>query len=317
MNPFAYESTKDPAVALKAVGAMPGAMFLAGGTTVLDLWKLGALAPAKLVEISGLPFTEIRLAADAVRMGAMVRMSEAAAHKELAAGYPMLAESLLLAASPQIRNMATLGGNLLQRPRGFAWRNPDPNKNDPPSRTDAIFGASAKASAPHPSDFAVALLALDAKVNLLRASEATRSLALADFYRVPGDDPTRLTTMLPNELITGIEFAAKPWARRSCYVKIRDRSSYQFALVSVAAAVQLEGDTIKDVRLAAGGVGTKPWRLSSCEEELRGKPANEESFRAVAALAPEGAKTHPLNAYKTELLQRTVVRALLQASSLS
>lgn len=315
--PFLYEAAKNEADALKALSAASGAAFLAGGTTLLDLWKLGAMQPPKVVDINALPLAQISVSASAgAKFGALARMSDAGANAELAKLYPVVVESLLQAASAQIRNMASLGGNLLQRPRSFTYRNPNPAAAEAPGRLDAIFGVSSRSAAPHPSDFAVALTALDASVKLKRAT-GERTLSMADFYRVPGDDPQRLTTLLPGELIVGIEIPPLPMARRSTYVKIRDRTSYQFALVSVAAALEIEDGVIRDARLAAGGVGTKPWRLPAVESALRGQPADEASFVTAAAAAGEGATTHEFNAYKIPMLKRTIVRACLQAAAIT
>jgi xanthine dehydrogenase YagS FAD-binding subunit len=315
--PFLYEAAKSEADALKALSATAGASYLAGGTTLIDLWKLGAMQPSKVVDINALPLAQINVsAASGAKLGALVRMSDAAANAELTKNYPVVVESLLLAASAQIRNMASLGGNLLQRPRSFTYRNPNPNAGDAPGRTDAIFGVSAKSAAPHPSDFAVALMALEASVKLRRAT-GERTLNVGDFYRVPGDEPLRLTNLLPGELIVGIEIPAAPFTRRSAYVKIRDRSSYQFALVSVAAALDIQDDVIRDARIAAGGVGTKPWRLKNVESALRGQPADEASYLAAAAVAAEGATTNEFNAFKIPMLQRTIVRACLQAEAIT
>ncbi len=314
-SPFAYEAVKTEADALRVQGGSPSTMYLAGGTTLIDLWKLGALQPLKVVDINAIPLARIEVSASgAATLGAMARMSDAAAHEELAERFPVVTESLLLAASPQIRNMASLGGNLLQRPRSWTYRNPDPTLPEAPGRTDAIFGLSAKTQAPHPSDFAVALTALDASIRLRRGA-GERLVRVSDFFRIPGDDPLRLTTMLPGELITAIELPPMLWARGSTYVKIRDRTSYQFALVSVAAVLRLEDGVVKDARIAAGGVGTKPWRLPLVEAALADQPADEAAFAAAAALCREGAKTHAFNAAKPELLERTIVRACLVAAS--
>ncbi len=314
--PFGYEAVKTEADAIKAAGGTAGAMYLAGGTTLLDLWKLGAMQPTKLIDVNALPYSQVSVASGTARLGAMARMSDAAADKDLATHFPVLTESLLLAASAQIRNMASLGGNLLQRPRSFTYRNPDPTATEADGRTDAIFGVSAKARAPHPSDFAVALTALDASVRLRRAA-GERIVRIADFYREPGNEPQRLTTILPGELITGIEVPALPWARHSTYVKIRDRASYQFAIVSVAVALRIENGVVRESRVAAGGVGTRPWRLPLVEAALADKPAEVAGFEEAAAIAGEGAKTHELNAYKIELLKRTVVRACLKAAAIA
>ena len=207
--------------------------------------------------------------------------------------------------------MASLGGNLLQRPRSISYRNPDPARRDGPSRFDAIFGFTPFSNAPHPSDFAVALRALDATIRV-RGARGERSVPISQFYKVPGADLV-LHTLAPGELITGIE-AGVPFARRSAYVKVRDRASYQFALVSAAAVLDLQGGVVREARLAAGGVGTIPWRFPGIEAALAGKPATEEAFAAALAGIDAGATPYTQNGYKVPLLRRTALRALLQAA---
>lgn len=316
-TPFAYQAVKTDEEAIRAVASTGGAMYLAGGTTLLDLWKLGAMQPARLVDINAVPLNRIEVSGSgSITFGALVRMAEAAGNEDVASLFPVVAQSLLLAASPQIRNMATLGGNLLQRPRSVTYRGPDPTAIEVDGRTDAIFGTSPRTRAPHPSDFAVALTALDAFIKLRRPT-GERVLKAGDFFRVPTDDPQRLTNILPGEMITGIELPAMPWARRSAYVKVRDRASYQFAIVSAAVALRIEDNVIAEARVAAGGVGTRPWRLPQVEEALKGKPTERGEFEGAAAKAGEGAKPHALNAYKVELLKRTIIRAVLQAAAIA
>jgi xanthine dehydrogenase YagS FAD-binding subunit len=206
--------------------------------------------------------------------------------------------------------MGTMGGNLLQRPRSFAYRNPDPNRHDGPSRFDAIFGTTPHSRAPHPSDLAVALTALDASVRVM-GPQGERVLKLSQFYKLPQED-LNFCTLAGNELITSLE-SSVPFASRSAYVKVRDRASYQFAVVSAAVALDLDGTTVREARVAAGGVGTIPWRLPQIEAALKGRPANEETYRAAVADAGQGAVTTPENGFKVELLKRTVLRALIQA----
>lgn len=316
--PFTYQAVKTDEEAIRAVASAGGSMYLAGGTTLIDLWKLGAMQPSRVVDINAVPLNRIEVSGSgSITFGALVRMAEAAANDDVASLFPLVAQSLLLAASPQIRNMASLGGNLLQRPRSVTYRGPDPTAIEVDGRTDAIFGTSPRTRAPHPSDFAVALTALDAFIKLRRPT-GERVLKASDFFRVPADDPQRLTNILPGEMITQIELPAMPWARRSAYVKVRDRASYQFAIVSAAVAVRLEEDgVIAEARVAAGGVGTRPWRLPQVEEALKGRPADAKELEAAVAKADEGAKAHPLNAYKPALLKRTLIRAVLQAAAVT
>jgi xanthine dehydrogenase YagS FAD-binding subunit len=311
MKNFTYAAAQDYDLAFRE-SKRQGSVFLAGGTTVVDLWKLGAIEMDHAVDINGLPMRGISASpSTGFKLGAAERMSDAAAHADLAKFYPVIVESLLLAASPQIRNMASLGGNLMQRPRSITYRQPDLSRVDPPSRFDAIYGVSARTAAPHPSDFAVALLALDASVRL-RSVDDERLVKIDDFYRIPGNSPERLTTICPGELIVEITGPPLHWGFRSTYTKIRDRFSYQFAIVSVAGAADMDAERIHDVRLAAGGVGTRPWRLIEVENALRGKPAALESYQAAAGLVQRSAVTHHFNAYKVPLLQNTIVRTLLK-----
>ncbi|MDB6092774.1 MAG: Xanthine dehydrogenase YagS FAD-binding subunit [Verrucomicrobia bacterium] len=295
-----------------AAAAQPGASFIAGGTTVLDLWKLGAYPTTQLVDLNGLNLRGIRAGPDALRLGALERMNAVGEHAGVATYYPVISQALLLSASPQIRNMGTMGGNLLQRPRSLTYRNPDPHRHDGPSRFDAIFGVTPHSRAPHPSDLAVALLALDASLRIVGPGRAAgeRTLKISEFYRVPSDS-LKFDSLQPGELITAVE-ARVPFARHSAYVKIRDRASYQFAVVSAAVVLDLDGSTIREARIAAGGVGTIPWRFPAAEAALAGRPATPESFRAAVAVMDRDAVTHPHNAFKVDLLRRTTVRALQQ-----
>jgi xanthine dehydrogenase YagS FAD-binding subunit len=311
--PFTYVQPRDLGAAV-AAGARPGTAYLAGGTTLVDLWKLDAFPLSQAIDVNGLPLRGISADGGTLRLGSGERMSDAAAHPGIVSGWPVVSQALLLSASPQIRNMASLGGNLLQRPRSISYRNPDPSRRDGPSRFDAIFGATPSSMAVHPSDFAVALRALDATVRV-KGPRGDRALTIGDFYKLPGPDLV-LNTLAPGELIVGIE-ARLPYARRSAYVKIRDRASYQFAIVSAAVALDVQGGTVREARLAAGGVGTVPWRFPQVEAALAGKPATEDAFRAALAGIGDGAVTHSHNAYKVELLRRTALRALLQAKEIT
>ena len=312
MTGFTYASPRDVGAALSAV-ASPGSAFLAGGTTLVDIWKLGAFPATQMVDIGALPLRGILVSPAGLKLGALEKMSDVGAHPDVVKNYPVVSQALLLSASPQIRNMGTMGGNLLQRPRSVSYRNPDPNLRDGPSRYDAIFGVTPQSNAVHPSDLAVALMALDASVRV-RSPRGERLVKLSDFYQLPKNDLI-FWTLAPDELIVSLE-AAVPFAARSTYVKIRDRASYQFAILSAAVALDLDGDNIREARVAAGGVGTIPWRLPQLEAALKGKPATPDSFQAAVADAAQGAVTHSQNAYKVELLKRTILRALIQARAL-
>ncbi len=314
MNNFTLTAPTDLPGATQSA-ARPGASFIAGGTTVLDFWKLGAYPMQSVVDLSGLPLKGIQAGPGNLKLGALETMNAVGEHPDVQAHWPVVSQSLLLAASPQIRNMGTMGGNLLQRPRSVTYRNPDPKRQDGPSRFDAIFGVTPSSRAPHPSDLAVALMALDASVRIQNAAGAERVLKLSDFYKLPGPD-LRFDTLAPGDLITALE-ATVPFAGRSAYIKIRDRASYQFAVVSAAAVLDLDGSTIREARLAAGGVGTIPWRLPKIEQALRGQPATPEAFVQALTGLGDGAVTHPFNQFKVALLHQTVLRALLAAKAIA
>ncbi len=301
--------------------------FLAGGTTLIDLMKLEVMTPSQLVDINRLPMRGIELASDGLRIGALEKMSDVAENQEVVANYPVISQALLKSASAQLRNMASMGGNLLQRTRCGYFRDVSTpcNKRQPGSgcpaidgwnRTHAILGTSSSCVATHPSDLAVALVALDASI-LLQSGNNDRLVKLDDFYRVPGDTPDRENQLNPGELITEIRVPRLPWARRSAYLKIRDRESYEFALTSVAVALDVDANNVRDARVAVGGVGTKPWNLPKVRDALIGRPSNQQTFEAAAKLAAEGAKPLRHNAFKVELVQRTVVRALMDLGGLA
>lgn len=294
--------------------------FLAGGTTLVDLMKLDVMTPRQVVDINDLPLRGIETG-DGLRFGALERMSDVAAHPGV---YPVITRALLASASQQLRNMATIGGNLMQRTRCGYFRDvASPcNKRVPGSgcpaidganRMHAILGTSDSCVATHASDLAVALVALDARIRLT-GPDASRTTALADFYRVPGDTPELEHDLRPGELITEVIVPRLDWAARSTYVKVRDRASYEFALCSAAVALDLQDGQVRDARVAAGGVATVPWRLTAVEAALRGRPATVESFEAAAQVAADGAKPLPGNGFKVPLLKRTVVRALIEGS---
>jgi xanthine dehydrogenase YagS FAD-binding subunit len=300
---------------------------IAGGTTLIDLMKLEVMTPSQLVDINRLPMRGIELASDGLRIGALEKMSDVAEHPEVVANYPVISQALLKSASAQIRNMASMGGNLLQRTRCGYFRDVSTpcNKRQPGSgcsaidgwnRTHAILGTSSSCVATHPSDLAVALVALDASI-LLQSGNNDRLVKLDDFYRVPGETPDRENQLKPGELITEIRVPRLPWAQRSAYLKIRDRESYEFALTSVAVALDVDANNVRDARVAVGGVGTKPWNLPKVREALIGRPLNQETFEAAAKLATEGAKPLRHNGFKVELVQRAIVRALMNLGGLA
>jgi xanthine dehydrogenase YagS FAD-binding subunit len=302
-------------------------MYLAGGTTLLDLMKLDILRPSAVVDINDLSAAhgQIVVRPDSLHLGAMVRMADAAAHPEVARNYPVIAQSLLLAASPQIRNMASLGGNVLQRTRCAYFRDTRwaaCNKRNPGSgcaalqgvtRKLAILGTSDNCIATYPGDFAQALVALDAAVEIA-GENGSRSMRFGELHRLPGDTPHIETSLQPGELITGFRVPSGPWTRRSLYLKIRDRQSYEFALASAAVALDLDHGRVKQARIALGGVATRPWRATQAETALRGRPIDEDTVARAAEAAFAEARICGDNAYKRDLGKRTLERALLQAS---
>jgi len=315
MRPFELTA---PATVDAAI-ATPGA-FLAGGTTLVDLMKLNVLTPHHVLDINDLPLRGIDTR-DGLRFGALERMSDIAAHPGV---YPVISRALLASASQQLRNMASIGGNLLQRTRCGYFRDVTMpcNKREPGSgcpaitganRMHAILGTSESCVATHASDVAVALVALDAEVRLAGAG-GVRTVALADFYRVPGETPDVENDLRPGELITEVVVPRLDWAQRSTYVKVRDRASYEFALCSAAVALDIQDSRVVDARVTVGGVATVPWRLTEVEAALRGVPATVESFEAAASVAADGAKPLSGNGFKVSLLKRTVVRALIEGS---
>ncbi|MEV6930970.1 FAD binding domain-containing protein [Dactylosporangium sp. NPDC051485] len=319
---FAYTRAADAATAIATVSADPQAAFLAGGTTQVDLMlKDGVVAPRRLVDISRLPLAGIAAEAGLVRIGATATMEQAAADPHVTRGLPMVRDALLAGASPQLRNMATIGGNLLQRTRCRYFRDPAVdhcNKRIPGSgcaafegvaRMHAILGASPACIALHASDLAVALTALGSVVRL-RSDRGPRSVPLTELYYQPGDDPQRETVLRHGELITEVEVPLPPQAARMTYLKVRDRASYEFALVSAAVCTIVEDGLIVSARIALGGVGTVPWRAWDAEEVLRHAPVGEASFWAAAEAAVRRPFTVPGTEFKVELARRTLVRAL-------
>jgi len=314
MKNFTLTQPADAGAATTAA-AQPGTSFIAGGTTVIDLWKLGAYEFENLIDLQGLKLQGIQASSGALHLGALETMNAVGENADVVKQFPVVSQSLLLAASPQIRNMGTMGGNLLQRPRSITYRNPDSKRHDGESRFDAIFGITPFSRAPHPSDLAVALTALDASLRVQNSAGAERVVKLSDFYKLPGAD-LRFDTLAPGDLITAVE-AQVPFAHRSAYIKIRDRASYQFAVVSAAAILDVDSGTIREARLAAGGVGTIPWRLPNIEAALKGKPATQQGYEEALAGIGEGAVAHDFNKFKVPMLRQTALRALLAAGAIA
>jgi xanthine dehydrogenase YagS FAD-binding subunit len=326
MRPFTYRRAADAAMAANVAA---GAAFLAGGTTLLDLMKLDVMHPSVVVDINDLSHDHgnIETGSSGLRLGALVRMEEAARHPAIVRGYPVLAQSLSLAASAQLRNMASLGGNVLQRTRCSYFRDPSwtqCNKRNPGSgcaalegvnRKHAVLGTSPNCIATYPGDFAQALMALDATVELA-GPEGARRVAFADLHVAPSDNPSVETTLRPDELILAFTIPATPFARRSLYLKIRDRQSYEFALARAAVALDLDGGEVREARIALGGVATRPWRSKAAEVVLKGKTLDEGSVKNAAQAAFAEAVTYGENDYKPELGRRTLVRALMQAAAM-
>ncbi len=320
MRAFEYVVADSPAAARELAREVDGARFYAGGTTLIDLMKGDVEQPRRVVDISRLPLASIEVHGDVVRIGALARNSDIAYDETIATRFPAVSEALLSGASGQIRNAATAAGNLLQRTRctyfrETRWRC---NKREPGSGCDAldgfnrghaILGTSAACIATYPGDFAVALAALSATV-IVEGEGGERRIAFDDFYQLPGEHPERETSLAPGELITAIELHDEPLHRRSHYLKVRDRASYEFALVSVACAAELEGENIRAARLALGGVATVPWRARAAEEALAGAVAGDAAFANAAELALRGAALRKDNAFKLELAKRAIVRAL-------
>jgi xanthine dehydrogenase YagS FAD-binding subunit len=313
----------DSAIAAAEKG---GAAYIAGGTDLLQLMKDNVAAPRQLIDIAGLPLDRIETTPDGLRLGALVLMSDAAAHPAVRENYPAISQALLSAASPQIRNMGTIGGNLLQRTRcgyfrdtGFACNKRNPGSGCPAingeNRMLSILGGSQQCIATHPSDLPVALTALDAVVALRGPNGAERQVPITEFYRLPGDAPQIDTVLAPGELVTSVLVPPSRAAQRSRYVKVRDRASFEFALVSAAVALETDGGIVREARVAAGGVAPRPWRLPQVEAALRNQPATEQTFRAAADLAPEGARPASQNAFKAKLMQRVVARALIETAA--
>jgi xanthine dehydrogenase YagS FAD-binding subunit len=322
--PFRYTKAADEQSALKAGAA--GARYIAGGTTLVDLMRETVERPDSLVDINALPYSSIDVQPGKIYVGSLVRMSDLASHPVVRQQVPMIGQALELSASAQLRNMGSIGGNLLQRTRCLYFRDVSAACNrrapgtgcsaiDGRNRTHAILGTSQHCIATHPSDLAVALLALDAVV-VARNTSGERRIRLPDLFRQPGDSPHHEHNLRPGELIVAIEVPVGPEARRSGYLKVRDRESYEFALASAAVALDIGAGTIRSARVAVGGVGTVPWRLPAVEGALRGRPPNPAVFHGAAALAADGATPLRENGFKVELLKRAVERQLATVAAM-
>lgn len=323
MNPFQYSKPDSVQDAVHLAG--PASRFIAGGTNLLDLMKENVTRPEHLIDITGLPLREVTETVDGgLLIGALVSNADLAWHPLIEQRYPLLSQAILAGASPQLRNMASTGGNLLQRTRCYYFYDASVpcNKREPGSgcpareglnRIHAILGASAQCVATHPSDMCVALAALDAVVHV-QGRGGARTIAFADFHRLPGETPERDNQLADDELITAIELPAAGFANHSHYLKVRDRASYAFALVSVAAALDMSGPIIRQARLVLGGVAHKPWRDQGVEEWLVGKAPSRETFSAAADALLQDAKPLEHNAFKVKLAHRAIVRALGDAA---
>src|SRR2546429_686034 len=323
MNPFTYSRAADEDQAVTAISSKPQVKFLGGGTNLIDLMKMGVETPNELVDINRLPLGQIEELPDkGLRIGALARNSDVAQHELIKSRYPVLSEALLSGASPQLRNMATVGGNLLQRTRCYYFYDPafpGCNKRKPGSgcgaldgynRIHAILGQSEQCIATHPSDMCVALAALDAIVRVV-GPNGEREIGFRDFHRLPGNTPERDTNLASDELIIAVDLPAIPFVARSHYLKVRDRASYAFALVSVAAALDLgSSKKIHDARVALGGVAHKPWRANAAEKKLIGQEANEKTFQSAAEAELAAARGYKYNSYKIELAKRSIARTL-------
>lgn len=324
MEPFTIQQAADPRAAIQAAGVAKGSKYIAGGTNLVDLMKMYVETPAVLVNVNPLDLNKIdTLPHGGIRIGALVRNSDLAYHPLIQKRYPVLSQALLSGASPQLRNMATTGGNLLQRtrcPYFFDISFPC-NKRVPGSgcsaitgynRSNAVLGGSDHCIATHPSDMCVAMAALDASIRV-EGPDGTRTIPFTDFHLLPGETPEKETNLKPGELITAVDIPALPHSSRSHYLKVRDRASYEFALASAAVVLDMENGNIRSARIALGGVGTKPWRASGAEQLLKGRPSPE-LFGQVAEAALQDAKPQTYNGFKIELAKRTLIRALTTIS---
>lgn len=330
MQPFSYQSVKDVHGAIAAMATTPRAAFIAGGTNLIDLMKLHVEHPEALIDINKLPLNKIEKQGETLYIGALALNSDVAHNQNVKGSYPLLSAALLAGASPQLRNMATVGGNLLQKTRcpyfndiSFPCNKRDPGSGCPAiagiNRMHAVLGVSSKCIAAHPSDMAVALSALDAKVHIagLKGKEVVkRFVPVRKFHLEPGETPEKETVLEAGELILGVEMPPAIDAQKTSYIKIRDRASYAFALVSAAVLIVIDGGTIKTARLSLGGVGTKPWHADAAEGFLTGARASGETFEKAADLALKDATPQKFNGFKIELAKKAIRQALEEASGL-
>ncbi|NNE66534.1 MAG: xanthine dehydrogenase family protein subunit M [Pyrinomonadaceae bacterium] len=326
MKPFKYEKAKDLGTAASTLDSIPSASLLAGGTNIVDLMKEDVARPDILVDINGLEFSKIKKKGNTVSIGALATNKDTANHPLVRKHFPVLTQSILAGASAQIRNMATNGGNLNQRTRCMYFNDPSVtcNKRDPGSgcsameglnRMHSIFGWSNRCVAVFPSDMAVGLAALDAVVNVANKDGESRAIPINDYHRLPGRDPSRDNTLKRGEIVTTIDIPINSWAKNSYYLKVRDRASYDFALVSVAAALDLGGGVIRGSRIAMGGVAPKPWRALIAEKELIGKKPSKELFERAAKMEMERARPLEHNEFKVKMGERAIVRALQKSGN--
>jgi xanthine dehydrogenase YagS FAD-binding subunit len=323
MNPFQYSRAQSTDQAIQSIGTATSgqARFIAGGTNLLDLMKMNVEKPAQLIDINALPLSEVRIDDGVLSIGALARMSDVAANADVARRFPAITHALLVSASPQLRNMASIGGNMMQRTRCSYFRDTACvcNKREPGSgcsalggdnRRHAILGVSTQCIATHASDLAVALSALNARFKL-RGVGGDRSVPIDDFFLLPGSTPNLEHNLRSDELIVAVEVPASPLAARSLYLKVRERASFEFSLASAAVALDIKNGVIAESRIVLGGIATKPWRVRAAEAYLVGMPAQEVHFVAAAQIALAQAQTARDNAFKVKLTQRTVVRALM------
>ncbi|MHC2016990.1 FAD binding domain-containing protein [Methylobacterium sp. CM6247] len=325
MNRFDYVRPTTVEEAVRAIGSAANARFIAGGTNLVDLMKYNVERPERLVDITRLPLEAIEEQDGGLRIGALVTNATVAYDERIKSRYPLLSSAILAGASGQLRNAATTGGNLLQRTRCYYFYDDAMpcNKRDPGTgcqaiggvnRIHAIFGTSDKCIATHPSDMCVALAALNATVRVTGPA-GERTIPFGEFHRLPGDEPQRDTTLAADEIVLSVDLPAEDFGAHHTYLKLRDRLSYAFALVSVAAVMKRDGDTITEARFALGGVAHKPWRNAEAESSLKGKPATRETFEAAADIVIRHAQPQSENGFKVELARRAIIRGLSQAAA--